>query len=362
MAELLSLETILNLVYFGSFFLLFFYGQRLQVTLALVTVKRSLGRLERFRSAAREKLLASVSRFNPNRGDVEARIDRVTSSFAITPVTLDPSGLVGKLEHVLDTYDNHLKMEVQTLAKGATEAEVNTLTNQLEVSIGLDSMYKIVRHYYLLARKQGGILALAQLQMSLPTIMEEAEAYSAAIDSFAQGKPVGDGVGPLVASQLAAGTEGKELIKDTLVHDIVVQDREVSVVRAKGPGGNVGKPGSLVEKLIKEKGPISLVVTVDAALKLEGEQSGDVAEGVGAAIGGPGTEKYHIEASATKEGIPLVAVVVKMSSKEAISTMTPQLEKAVEEARRRVEGVITYRTKPGDKVIVAGIGNTMGVA
>ena len=123
----------------------------------------------------------------------------------------------------------------------------------------------------------------------------------------------------------------------------------------------MGKPGSLVEKLIQENGPYSLVVTVDAALKLEGEPSGDVAEGVGAAIGGLGTERYHIEASATKQGIPLVAVVVKMSSKEAISTITPQLEQAVDEARRRVENVIVSQTKPGDRVIIAGIGNTIGV-
>jgi len=53
---------------------------------------------------------------------------------------------------------------------------------------------------------------------------------------------------------------------------------------------------------------------------------------------------------------------VKMSSKEAISTITPQLEKAADEAKARVESVVLARTKPGDRVIVAGIGNTIGVA
>jgi len=51
-----------------------------------------------------------------------------------------------------------------------------------------------------------------------------------------------------------------------------------------------------------------------------------------------------------------------MSSKEAISTITPQLEKSADEAKQRVESIILNRTKPGDKVIVAGIGNTIGVA
>ena len=338
------------------------YGQKLQMSLALVSVKRSLAKLERFRKSANDRLLESVSRFNKNRGQVEERIERVTRSFALSPVSLDPAGLVGKLEHVLDTYDTHLKTEVKTLASNASEAEVNTLTNQLEVSIGLDTMYRVVRHYYLLARKQGGLFALAQLQMALPIIMEEAEAYSAAIDAFAQGKPVGDGVGPLVASKLAQGTQANEIFPETTVYNLAFEGRELIVVRAKGPGGTVGKPGSAVEKLIKENGPIKLVLTVDAALKFEGEPSGVVAEGTGAAIGGPGTERYHIEEAASMRSIPLTAVVVKMSSKEAISTMTPLIEKGADQAARRVKELILARTSPGDRVIVAGVGNTVGIA
>ncbi|TMI30924.1 DUF1512 domain-containing protein [Candidatus Bathyarchaeota archaeon] len=113
--------------------------------------------------------------------------------------------------------------------------------------------------------------------------------------------------------------------------------------------------------MIQESGPIGLVVTVDAALKFEGEPSGDVAEGVGAAIGGPGTERYHIEASASKNQIPLLAVVVKMSSKEAISSITPLVKTGVDAAVNRVQNEIRSKSKPGDSVILVGVGNTIGV-
>src|SRR5213592_705207 len=323
---LIDLSQIVNLVYFASFFLIFFYGQRLQVQWQLVSVKRSLGKLERSKTAARQKFVDSISRFQMDKKTVETKIDRLNNSFTITPVSLDPSGIVGKLEHVLDTYDDHLKMEVKAIAPNATESDVNTLSNQLEISIGLAGMFRLVRHFYLLAKKTGGIMALAQLQMALPMIMEEAEAYGAAIDAFAKAQPIGDGV-----------------------------------VRPKGPGGNVGKPGLAVEKLIQESGPIGLVVTVDAALKFEGEPSGDVAEGVGAAIGGPGTERYHIEASASKNQIPLLAVVVKMSSKEAISSITSLVKTGVDAAVNRVQNEIRSKSKPGDSVILVGVGNTIGV-
>ena len=357
---LIDISSIIQLAYFGSFFVLMFYGQKIQMSMMLVGVKRNLGKLEKLRSAAHNSVLNSALRFKGEKKAVEARIDRLTGSFAIQPVSMDPAGVVGKLEHILDTYDENLKIEVKTIATGATDAEVNTLSNQMEISIGLDQMYRVVRHFYLLARKQGGILALYQLQMAMPQIMEEAEAYSSAIDAFEKGQPIGDGIGPMIASKMADGVQPSEIEQDTLMYETSVEGRNVLLVRAKGPGGSVGKPGVAVEKLIEQKSP-SLVVTVDAALKFEGESSGEVSEGIGAAIGGPGVDRYHIEQSASKRHIPMIAVVVKMSNKEAISQMTQQVRLAVDETIRRVKNVIQAQSKFGDTVIVAGIGNTMGI-
>jgi hypothetical protein len=275
---------------------------------------------------------------------------------------MDPAGVVKKLEHVLNTYDDTLKAEVKAISPGATEAQVNTLSNQMEISIGLDQMFRVVRHFYLLAKKAGGIIALYQLQMALPAIMEEAEAYSSAIDAFAKGQPIGDGIGPLVVSKMVDGSSvPREIEEDTLVYNTNMEGRNVLVVRAKGPGGSVGKPGVAVDKLIQENSPISLVLTVDAALKFEGEPSGEVMEGVGAAIGGPGVDRYYIEQASSSRHIPMIAIVVKMSNKEAISAMTQQVRLAVDSTIKRVKDTILSRTNTGDTVILAGIGNTMGV-
>lgn len=356
-----DLNSIIQLAYFGTFFILMFYGQRIQTSMMLVSVKRNLGKLEKLKSAAHTSVLKSALRFKGDQKMVEGRIARLEGSFAIQPVNMDPAGIVGKLEHVLDTYDDTLRNEVKAIATGATDAEVNTLSNQMEISIGLDQMYRVVRHFYLLARKAGGLLALYQLQMAMPQIMEEAEAYSSAIDAFAKGQPIGDGIGPLIAAKMADTAQPQEIEQDTLMYETGIEGRNALIVRAKGPGGSVGKPGLAVEKLIESKNP-SLVVTVDAALKFEGEASGEVAEGVGAAIGGPGVDRYHIEQSATKHNIPMIAIVIKMSNKEAISQMTQQVRLAVDEAIKRVKNTIDARSKSGDTVIVAGIGNTMGIA
>jgi hypothetical protein len=100
---------------------------------------------------------------------------------------------------------------------------------------------------------------------------------------------------------------------------------------------------------------------IDAAGKLEGDISGDVIEGVGAAIGGPPTEKYKIEQTAVKRKIPVDAIVIKESFTEAIKQLNKNLVKGVEVATERVKRAIRERTKPGDTVIIAGIGNTIGI-
>src|SRR2546427_8079614 len=133
-------SNIIQPTFFRSINLLKFYGQKNQISMMLVGVKRNLGKLERLRKAAHDSVLSSALRFKGDQKAVESRIDRLTGSFAIQPVSMDPSGIVGKLEHILDTYDDNLRTEVKAIATSATEAEVNTLSNQMEISIGLDQM------------------------------------------------------------------------------------------------------------------------------------------------------------------------------------------------------------------------------
>ena len=55
------------------------------------------------------------------------------------------------------------------------------------------------------------------------------------------------------------------------------------------------------------------------------------------------------------------AVIVKMGLEEAILAMSEKLVKGVEKAVEMVKDVIRRETRPGDTVVVVGIGNTVGV-
>jgi hypothetical protein len=198
--------------------------------------------------------------------------------------------------------------------------------------------------------------------MVLPLIMKEAEAYASALKAFAYGQPIGDGAGALVAGRLMHGYETRKVPKDCVVATLPLEGRTAYVIKAEGPGGNVGKPGDAIKQVIDEnEGKIATIVMIDAAAKLEGEEVGEVAEGVGAAIGGPGVDQFKIEESILKYHIPINAVIVKEDIGDAVSPLRKEIFDSIDKAIERVKQVILERTKEGDKVIIAGIGNTIGI-
>jgi hypothetical protein len=276
---------------------------------------------------------------------------------------MDPAGVVQRLECLVNAADERVKDEIKALAPSADEKQIQNLENLVETARSLNSLYRIVRHHYLAGKKGGSIYTMTQIQMDLPMIMEEAEAYFSFIDAFKQGKPIGDGIGPLVASKLIAGSDVRDVAEDTIASELVIEDRKVVVTKAKGPGGTVGKVGAGIEKLIEEhKGNVSMVVMVDAGLKFEGETSGYIVEGVGAAIGGLGVEQYKIEEAITKHKVPLYAMIVRQSMKEVLSPMTQEISNSADDVIKRLRRVLVERTKQGSTVIVVGVGNTIGIA
>jgi len=81
------------------------------------------------------------------------------------------------------------------------DGDAGWVENLVESSLALNTIYRIVRHFYLLSKKTSSFYLILQLQMILPLVMQEAEALQGASQAFAQGQPIGDGIGALVASK-----------------------------------------------------------------------------------------------------------------------------------------------------------------
>ena len=351
------------LIIWVPYILLIVYGQRLQSYAILADINRYLVRLKYDADQSRSNLLSYLQRKGVS-GDGQKVIESMIEAQAIFPVNLDPVGIVKKLEHVIRVEDLTVKGRIKEVMKNANEVERTAALNMLEIASALNYVYKVIRHFYLIGKKfPDNIYLIAQLQMILPSIVKQADAYLNAMTALEKSLPLGDGIGPMVVAEWLREREKIDLDEETVYGEAVINNRRLAIIKAKGPMANVGNPDKALRFLLE--GPYkdaSAIIMIDAALKLEGEQSGEVSVGVGAAIGGIGVEKFNIEEIAAEKKIPLYAVIIKESIFEAISVMTRDIAEAAKKAREAVLDVINKSVPEGGSAIVIGVGNTLGVA
>jgi len=353
---------ILQIAWLLFFVVFMFYGQRIQLHIYLREIEGSLNRLKIFRDEGRKNAIQTIKEIGKPEGDPTPRVDQFLEYFAVPPQNMDPAGIAWKLEHLLDVMDERFKYEVKLMSPAADETQTKNIELTLEVALDLNYFYKFVRHFYILGKKTTSLYVIMQIQMILPLIMRIAEAYASAIKAVTFGQPIGDGAGALVAAKLMQGYEKRKIPKDCVVATVPFEGRTAYVIKAEGPGGNVGKPGDAIKQVIEEnKGKIANIIMIDAGEKYEGEEAGEVAEGLGTMIGGPGVDQFKIEETTLKYKIPVNAIKIKEDIGDSISTMRKEIFDAVSVAIDRIKRVVRERSKEGDAIIIAGIGNSIGI-
>jgi hypothetical protein len=367
------LGLIFNLLWFALIFVSMFYGTKLQAWKSSREIESGLEKLKKWNDECKQILVSNFKKYaekNETEKDLMLKIENFLTFVAITPVDLDPYGIIPKLDHIINVRDDRFKEEILMLAPNADPEshETQNLENILEAAMAVDYVYRLVKHFLILGKKSKSYIILMQIAMQMSMILAMGKTYFHATKAFAEGSPIGDALGPLVVGSFVRDitnsndTEAKEIAKDTIVQEILFEDRTIYVVRAKGPGGTVGKPGTAIKKLVEEHGnSISRIIMIDAGLKFSGDKTGSIAIGVGAAIGGIGVEKTKIEDSTTEKAIPIDAVICRQSLENAITTMSRPITKSVHPIVENIKMGIRKRTQKGAKVIVAGIGNTIGI-
>lgn len=351
---------LLMIVWILPIILFVFYGQRIQLEVTSGEIKKGIKKLDAYRIEARAELIEYIKKNMNPKEDPTKKIDRFLDYFTIMPVDMDPNGIVDKIRHTVRAREDYSRNHVKSISPEIDEIELSKIITLLEIATSLHMIYKIINHMYLTAKKQNNYPLILPLQMILPFIMEEAEAITKAIPAFKLGQPIGDGIGPMVVGRMMLDTKKDVVAFQTVLSETEYDERKLFLLKAEGPSSTVGRPGDAVEDLVAKNKP-DIIIMVDAALKMEGEDSAITAQGFGAAIGGIGTERFQIEDIATKNNIPIFAIVIKQSIKEAITLMTKDIANQADNVRSQVYEMIHDNTTPGQSVLLIGVGNTIGV-
>ena len=367
------LSLLLNLLFFVMIFMSMFYGTKIQMWRSSKEVQSGLEKLKTWNDDCKQILLKVFKKYADKKEmdkDLQLKLDDFLSFITIGPVSLDPYGIIAKLDHIIDIRDDRYKEEVALLAPNVTPGspEAQNLENIVEAAGAVDYIYRLIKHFLIMGKKSKSYILLMQISMQLSLILGMAKSYYRATKAFSEGSPIGDGLGPMVAGSFVRNVaqqddvKAVEIEKDTIMQEVDFEDRTIYVIRARGPGGTVGKPGTAIKKFVEDQDKnISRIFMIDAGLKLSSDKTGSIVVGVGAAIGGIGVEKYFIEDSSTKKDIPIDALICRQSLENAITVMTRPITLSVPALVEKIKMGIRKRTEKGSKIIVAGIGNTIGI-
>ena len=351
---------LMMLVWILPIILFVFYGQQIQLFVTSREIKKGIKKLDGFRTESRTELVRYIRDTLCVRDVSVKKIDQFLEYFTIMPVDMDPGGIVEKVRHTVRSREDYTRAHVQSLSPGIGEVELSRVQTLLEIASSLQMIYKIVNHMFLTAKKQNNYPLILPLQMILPFVMEQAEAMREAIPAFRSGQPVGDGIGPMIVGKMMLEKNKEEIAFETCLARSDFEGRKLFLLKAKGPGSTVGRIADALEAIVSKDRP-DAVIMIDAALKLEGEDSASVAHGFGAAIGGIGTERFQIETLAAGSSIPVFSIVIRQSVKEAITLMTGEIADTAENVRSQIHDMIRQNTAKGQSVVIIGVGNTSGV-
>ncbi|MBI1978925.1 MAG: DUF1512 family protein [Candidatus Aenigmarchaeota archaeon] len=341
-------------IWIGFFVVMMFFYPRLMLMQMLGKLEGTALMLEGYTHKTKQIVLRRIS--NKPSHELREKVGNFMEFFAIEPVNLDPYGILNKLNHLVELVEDKFKDFSKEVAPKMNPEDQASLVGGLSGAISMNQIAKIVRHFVETIKKTKSLQLAMILQMQMPFIEKVAKAMLNGTETMANGWPMGDSIGPMVASHMIGDSRGKD-IRDTIVARKKIKGRSVVIIKAKGPGGRLGKPWEVVEKEVR-RGKVAKIISVDAAGKLEGERTGSVAEGIGVAMGS--FYRAFIENVATEKKVPIESVAIKMAPEEAIMNMPLDVLKAVPRAVSIVEQNIKNTKKRGT-IILLGVGNTSGV-
>ncbi len=335
--------------------LFFFIYPRLMVLQMTWKLESQLKELEEY-AIKTQNIVAKRINKAPDK-KLKKQVSNFMNFFISTPVDVDPYGILPKIEHIMKQSERRFDYFVNSVAPKMTIVEKANLKFGIIGALGVNQIYKVVRHFVITIKKTSNLQLAMILQMSMPMLMKLAKANVKATQAFLHGIPIGDAIGPIVAAGYKT-KEGSEIAKDVLLSEEKISGKKVFVMKSKGPGGALGELGHAVERIHK-KNKIDYIITIDAAGKLEGETTGDVAEGVGVMMGGIGVERSQIENVAVKHDIPMDGIAIKMSPNEASIPLRKDIYKSISKANSVLERLV--KESKAKKILVIGVGNTCGI-
>lgn len=345
-----------TLLSFVLLMIMFMFLPKLMLMQILYKIKSSVEVFKENADTSEETFLEGVNKVPTD--ELKESLEPMKSMVTSQPTSLDPAGVVKKLEMVLDTTEEKIGGYIDQVASDKSDEEKQNLKMGFKGVYGTYQMFVIMRHFEKLTEETQNLQIGNMLEMMMPLYKELSEAQMKATEAFVNEVPIGDSIGPMIAAKFMKNDEIDEVADDIVMGQNKYKDNNLFVMKSKGPGGRLGKYGNAVDNILEER-DIDKVITVDAGMRYEGEETGNIVDGIGVMMGGPGVEKFKIEEKATEKDVPMIGVIVKQSGAQASKPMHNKIYKSSKEAQTRIKNIV--ENDDGENYLVIGVGNSIGV-
>ncbi|MFZ3077740.1 MAG: DUF1512 family protein [Candidatus Aenigmatarchaeota archaeon] len=359
LAQFFGGDIVGTLISFILIFVMIIFGPRLMTTQTIWNLEKDVAELEIMAERSRTNVVKKYLK-TPTR-ETQDRIKNFMDFQIAEPVGTDPFGIIKKIDAVLKQAENRHKIFVESIAPGLGEEEKKNFRAALLHTSGVHQIAKIMRHLLETIKKYKIFQMALILQMQFPMIKKVADGLADSVEAFTKGLPIGDAIGPMIIANYIPKGGAKEMKDaDFVYYRTKIAGRSVILSRATGPGVSIGYPEKFVENILKKE-RITRIITVDAAMGMEGEKSGYVAEGVGFGQRGSNpVASFYIEEMAVKRGIPVDDIMIKEIGEEGLQVMAKPILESMKKASEALEDAIK-RAGKNDRILVIGLGNTGGV-
>ena len=213
------------------FFVFIFFYQRIMVTQILFKLERSAELLEDMSTKAEMIVLKKISKKSNSK--LKNSVKNFLEFFVISPVDMDPYGIIRKFEHLVKLEKERFKYFVGQVAPDANSEDQANIMMGLSGAMSLYQVAKVVRHFVELIKKTKSINLAMVIQMQLPLIEMIGKALLRGTEALSNGWPVGDTIGAFIAADLTGDVKVVDVDDETVVARKKYKNKDVIIVKAK---------------------------------------------------------------------------------------------------------------------------------
>src|SRR5437867_5426280 len=147
----IDLNSLFSLATYALFFVFILYGQRIQYYVTLGNISRSLNRLKVMEDGAKKEALDYITQGRGDKEEITERVNGVLEYVTIMPESVDPSGVISKIEHVVRTGDDRIRGEVRSLLGSTDRVKVSVADRK---STRLNSSHRTISYAVFCLKKK----------------------------------------------------------------------------------------------------------------------------------------------------------------------------------------------------------------